>query len=149
MKKVLIAFIICIAATAFALEDTPSNRQKEAARYLKTTPPADMMKDMAQKVSMNLPPENREEFKALLTKHLDLEAFTKIMKDSMEKHFTADELKALADFYGSPVGKSAMNKFGDYMGDIMPAIQAELLKAHAEAIKENAEANRQKQNAEE
>jgi hypothetical protein len=37
----------------------------------------------------------------------------------------------LADFYGSPVGKSAMQKFGAYMADVMPAIQAEMLKAQA------------------
>jgi hypothetical protein len=35
----------------------------------------------------------------------------------------------LADFYGSPVGKSAMQKFGAYMADIMPVVQAEIMKA--------------------
>jgi len=53
------------------------------------------------------------------------------MTDAMVKHFTTDELKALADFYGSPVGKSAMQKFGAYMADVMPAIQAEMQKAQA------------------
>jgi len=38
---------------------------------------------------------------------------------------------ALADFYGSPVGKSAMQKFGAYMADIMPTIEAEIMKAQA------------------
>jgi hypothetical protein len=37
----------------------------------------------------------------------------------------------LADFYGSPVGKSAMQKFGAYMADVVPAIQAEMQKAQA------------------
>jgi hypothetical protein len=37
----------------------------------------------------------------------------------------------LADFYGSPVGKSAMKKFGAYMADIMPVVQAEIMKAAA------------------
>ncbi len=58
-------------------------------------------------------------------------ALTKAMIDSMVKHFTTEELKALADFYGSPVGKSAMQKFGAYMADIMPAIEAEIMKAQA------------------
>jgi hypothetical protein len=49
----------------------------------------------------------------------------------MVKHFTTEELKALADFYGSPVGKSAMQKFGAYMADLMPIIQAEMMKAQA------------------
>lgn len=137
--------MLSIAATVFALDDTPANRTKEAERYLKATPPEDMMKDMADKMAMNMPPEGRAEFKNLMTKHLDMAAITKAIEDAMVKHFTADELKALADFYGSPVGKSAMKKFGVYMADAMPVIQAEILKAQGEAIKAQAEANRQKQ----
>ena len=53
------------------------------------------------------------------------------MIDAMVKHFTTEELKALADFYGSPVGESAMQKFGAYMADLMPILQAEILKAQA------------------
>jgi hypothetical protein len=62
---------------------------------------------------------------------LDIAALTKAMMDAMVKNFTTDELKALADFYGSPVGKSAMQKFGTYMADIMPVMQAEIIKASA------------------
>lgn len=47
--------------------------------------------------------------------------------------FTTEELKALADFYGSPVGKSAMQKFGAYMADLMPTMEAEITKAQAKA----------------
>jgi hypothetical protein len=46
------------------------------------------------------------------------------------------ELKALADFYGSPVGKSAMKKFGTYMADVMPDIEAEMIKTQAKAREE-------------
>jgi len=67
----------------------------------------------------------------MMTADLDIAVLTKAMTDAMLKHFTTDELKALADFYGSPVGKSAMQKFGAYMADVMPAIQAEMLKAQA------------------
>jgi hypothetical protein len=55
------------------------------------------------------------------------------MTDAMIKHFTTDELKALADFYGSPVGKSVMQKFGAYMAELMPTMQAEIVKAQAKA----------------
>ena len=37
----------------------------------------------------------------------------------------------MADFYGSSVGKSEMQKFGAYMVDLMPIIQAEMIKAQA------------------
>jgi hypothetical protein len=65
----------------------------------------------------------------MMTSQLDMAALTKAMTDSMVKHFTTEELKALADFYGSPVGKSAMQKFGAYMVDIMPTMQSEIMKA--------------------
>jgi hypothetical protein len=70
----------------------------------------------------------------MMTKELDIVALTKAMTDAMVKHFTTDELKALADFYGSPVGKSAMQKFGAYMAEVMPAIQSEVLKAQSKAM---------------
>ena len=147
MRHMLIVIMLGIATSVLALDDTPANREKEAERYLKATPPEEMMKDMADKMAMNMPPESRTEFKELMTKYLDIAAMTKAMKDSMVKHFTADELKALADFYGSPIGKSAMTKFGAYMADTMPAIQAEILKAQGEAFKAQAETNRLKQDA--
>jgi hypothetical protein len=36
-----------------------------------------------------------------MTTQLDVAALTKAMTDSMVKHFTTDELKPLADSYGS------------------------------------------------
>jgi len=86
---------------------------------------------MAEKMAANLPPDQREQFKRVMTTQLDIAALTKAMTGAMVKNFTTEELKALADFYGSPVGKSAMQKFGTYMADIMPALQAEIMKAQA------------------
>ena len=40
--------------------------------------------------------------------------------------------RALADFYGSKAGKSAMEKFGLYMAEIMPPLQKELERAMRE-----------------
>ncbi len=96
---------------------------------------------MAEKMAANLPPDQREQFKKLMTSQLDIAALTKAMIDSMVKHFTTEELKALADFYGSPVGKSAMQKFGAYMADIMPVMEAEIMKAQAKTEPIAAESN--------
>ena len=82
-------------------------------------------------MATNLPADQRQQFKQMLTKDLDIAALSKAMTDAMVKHFTTEELKALADFYGSPVGKSAMQKFGAYMADLMPVIEAEMMKAQA------------------
>jgi len=120
---ILTLFISC--GFALSAPDTPETRRHEAERYLQATPPKALFEDMADKMAANLPPDQRDQFKKLMTSQLDIAALTKAMIDSMVKHFTTDELKALADFYGSPVGKSAMQKFGAYMADIMPTIEAE------------------------
>jgi len=131
-----IMVVLLMVSMAFALEDTSLNRLAQAERYLEITPPKDMFQDVAEQVAMNFDPSQRQAFKELITKHLDIEALTKTMKDAMVIHFTADELKALADFYGSPAGKSSMKKFGAYMADVMPSVQAEVVKANAKANRE-------------
>jgi hypothetical protein len=133
MKMILTSLLVLVVGPVWALDDTPANREQEAARYLQVTPPKEMMSDMAEQMAKNVPQDQRDSFKALLMKHLDMAALTKAIKDAMIKNFTADELKALADFYGSPVGKSAMKKFGAYMADVMPSVQSEVMKAQASA----------------
>lgn len=122
-------FITLIATQALCLEDTPANRQSQTERYLKAVPPRELFFDMADKLATQIPEEGRAEFKAAMTRNLDINALIDAMSKAMVKHFTADELSSLADFYGSPVGKSAMKKFGLYMAEIMPTLQIELKKA--------------------
>jgi len=101
---ILALFISC--AVTLSAPDTPETGRHEAERYLQATPPKALFEDMADKMAANLPPDQRDQFKKLVTSQLDIAALTKAMIDSMVKHFTTEELKALADFYGSPVGKS-------------------------------------------
>jgi len=137
MKKLVLTILMgLVANTAVAMPDTVENRIQEADRYLLVTPPKEMIRDLAEQSALNLPPEKRDKFKSLLTTHLDMDALTNLMKDAMVKHFTADELAALADFYGSTNGKSAMKKFGKYFAELMPAIQAEMIKAIAKSNRE-------------
>ena len=113
-------------SSVFSAADTPETRRKEAERYLQVSPPKALFEDMADKMA-----DQRDQFKKLMTTQVDIAALSKAMTDAMVKNFTTEELKALADFYGSPVGKSAMQKFGAYMADIMPVVQAEIMKAAA------------------
>lgn len=136
VQVAMVAAVVGLSLSVLALDDTTSNREQQAERYLKATPPKEMFQDMAEQMAKNMRPEEREEFKSLMIRHLDVDALTKVMKEGMVKHFSADELKALADFYGSAVGKSAMKKFGTYMAEVMPGIQAEVMKAQAKANRE-------------
>ena len=128
---VLFVLTFCAWSPVFSGPDTPETRRREAERYLQVNPPKALFEDMADKMAANLPPDQRQQFKRMMTADLDIAALSKAMTDAMVKNFTTDELKALADFYGSPIGKSAMQKFGTYMADLMPVLQAEMIKAHA------------------
>src|SRR6516225_548423 len=128
---VLLVLTVCAWSPVFSAPDTPETRRKEAERYLQVSPPKALFEDMADKMAETLPADQREQFKKLMTTEVDIAALSKAMTDAMVKNFTTEELKALADFYGSPVGKSAMKKFGTYMADIMPVVQAEIMKAAA------------------
>src|SRR5260370_411433 len=134
MKLKLVLFLVLTLlawSPVFSAPDPPETRRKEAERYLQVSPPKALFEDMADKMAANLPADQREQFKKLMTTQIDIAALSKAMIDAMVKNFTTEELKALADFYGSPVGKSAMQKFGAYMADIMPVGQAEIMKTAA------------------
>ncbi len=132
MKKIqliipLIAFLL--PGLACALDDTPENRAAQVERYMRAVPPEDLMQDMATNMANTLPPEHREDFERLMLVYVDNDRIIEAMKESMIKHFTADELAAIAELYESPAGKSAMDKMGVYMADVMPIIMAEMRKA--------------------
>ncbi|MEB3317916.1 MAG: DUF2059 domain-containing protein [Cyanobacteriota bacterium] len=131
-KTALILLFTLLTLPALALEDTKVNREQQAARYLLATPPKEVIDDMADQMTKTMPPDERTAFKSILGL-IDIEAVTQIMKEAMINNFTADELKALADFYGSPAGRSATKKQGRYMVDVMPGIQQEVVKAVSKA----------------
>ena len=126
--------LIGVATHVFGAADTPETRRHEAERYLQPTRLKAMFEDMADKMAANLPADQRKQFKRAITA-LDIAALTKAMTDAMVKRLTTEELKALADFYDSPVGKSAMQKIGAYMADLEPVIEAEMEKAEAKLNK--------------
>jgi hypothetical protein len=132
-QTIVLAALALVISCSLALSatDTPETRRREAERYLQASPPKAMFEDVADKMAANLPADQREQFKKVMTTQLDIPALSKAMMDAMVKNFTTEELKALADFYGSPIGKSAMQKFGAYMADVMPVVQTEIMKAAA------------------
>ena len=109
--------------------DTKENRAKEAARYLKALPPAEFVGDMIFNMAQGLPASQRKEFIDNMTQNFDFDAVGKVTMDSLVRHLTAAELAAMADFYSSPVGKSAMKKINVCMAEMSPHVELELQKA--------------------
>jgi hypothetical protein len=147
MKTLILCLALTCASRAFAADDTPQSRSQEADRYLAATPPAELLGSLVTQMAKNVPADQRQAFIDTMSKNFDMVALTQSMKTAMVKDFTTEELKALADFYGSPVAKSAMGKIGTYMADVMPAIQAEVMKAVAKTGKDQADKAKAQANA--
>ena len=82
-----------------ALDDTPENRAAQVERYLRAVPPLELMEDMADNMATTLPPEHRDDFRRMMLVHVDNDKIIEAMTESMIRHFTADELAAIADLY--------------------------------------------------
>jgi hypothetical protein len=139
MKKFIMAFAIValVAASARAVEDNKTTREKEADRFLSVMTVREMCTDIAEQIGKSVTADHRKAFQKRFLKHMDMPAIEKVMKAALVKVFTAEELSTLADFYSIPAGKSAMKKMaGPYMAEIMPTLQAEIRKAQTKASSE-------------
>jgi hypothetical protein len=137
MKLLQVTILLLgLTGTVFAIDDTPENRTKMADQYLQVVPVQELLSDMTDKIAATVPAASRDIFVSAMKKHLDVNALVDVEKQALIKYFTADELNAMAQFYGSPTGKSVLKKFGSYMAELMPAIQAQVSKAVQESAQE-------------
>ncbi|MBT3071449.1 DUF2059 domain-containing protein [Rhodomicrobium sp. Az07] len=130
-RILFLAVLLPFSLPALALDDTPPNREAQADRYLAAVPPKSQIADTVAGLAETVPPEQREQFKALMLKYFNIDKVSVAIRQAMVKTFTADELKALADFYGSTVAKSAVGKMDAYRNEVLPATEEELQAALA------------------
>lgn len=114
------------------LADSIENRRAAAQRYMSTSPLEDIFEETIPKIALQMPPSEQDQFIRLMRLTIRIDQLKPAMRDALVRHFTVRELDALAAFYGSREGKSIMRKMGDYMGTVMPLIQAELIRAAQE-----------------
>jgi hypothetical protein len=124
-RSLFFALLLTVCSPAFALEDTPQNREQQANRWLDALPPQSMIDNMTDRIAENAPAGQQDKFKAAVAKNVDVGRIATAMRTAMVKHFTADELQALADFYGSALGKSATAKMQNYMAEVTPETMGE------------------------
>ncbi len=132
-RSFVAALLVLFTVTAWA-EDDMQSRYVAAKRYMDAVPVDRLMDDLFNAVAKQLPENKRRDFIADAKSALDTQLLTKICLAGMVKHFTTEELNAMADFYGSKVGASIMSKFGPYMADVMPPIQQEARRAAQELL---------------
>ena len=98
-----------------------------AKRYAAVMPIEEMVRDSAQIMAQSISEKDREKFVEIMSNDFEIKELERATLDSMVKHFTVRELDALTKFYGSPEGQSVKKKFCEYMADIMPLIEKEML----------------------
>ena len=91
---------------------------------------------MTEKLASSIPEGQRDMFRSMMTKHLDLKALTDAQKAALVKVFTAGEIESMKNFYGSADGKSVLKKMSSFMAEIMPTVQSQLMKAAQAAEQE-------------
>jgi hypothetical protein len=126
------------AGAASALEDTKENRLAMAERCLHCAPTkvvARMACGRVASVRADIAKDQLEKFLDAMMAEIDLDMMTAKRKEIMAKHFTAEELRALAQFYESPSGRSAWDKLGAYVVDMQGEMKAKVLEAETRARK--------------
>jgi hypothetical protein len=135
--RYLLSLVILFSGMTFASGDpsgdSAETRHLAAERYLQVADLGKLLGDVTDQMARTIPEDKRDQFKVLMKKHVRVDVLRDAMMASMVKNFTTRELNALANFYGSPEGRSAMAKIGSYMADLMPAIQAEMRHAVEES----------------
>lgn len=141
MKHIaLFLALICLSIPAFAQE-------KEGAGAVKADP-ADAVERLAlaekmhdvwpirtrmegaiDRVTEAFPPERHAEIRAIMRKSMKYDELEEESIKAMASVFTADELKAMIEFYGSDVGRSVSAKTADYEAAIAPVLTQMMDKA--------------------
>ncbi len=142
MKKItlFISYTFLIISLSNCASLTPKEeaiaKTKAIERYLEAVPTKVMMDDMVLKIAKTMPKEEQVDFINFMTKQFNFKLLETTMKKSMQKHFTLKEIDYMVATSLSPEGKSVMKKMGDYMADLMPIIEVEVVRILTEKKKE-------------
>ena len=119
--KTIITILLSVFVTlpAFALENTPANREEQVTRYMRAISFKELAENTLEGTVAATLKEEQAAFRRELRKEIDIAGLTRRAKTTLVNCLTADELKALADFYSSPIGKAASSKSSRCVGDLM------------------------------
>ncbi len=139
VKSLLLLLVLVAAAAcpeqkapqpvAAPAADSEANRQAEAKQYLAVAPPQELLTEMSTKVVKMLPEKSQKVFLEVMQSKSLQDATYDITLKALVKHFTVIELKAMTAYYGSPEGKAIRKKYGDYLADVMPEVNKEVIAA--------------------
>ena len=127
-----ICFILTLSSlSACSQSNSPEQRIEAARQYLQVTSVSTIVDGGIAEYVGNLPMDQRASAVEKLRTAIQPDSVEKIAINALVKTFTTEELNALTEFYGSDVGKRAVNKFGAYSAEVMPNIRKEIQRAAA------------------
>jgi hypothetical protein len=121
--SVALGVLSTLSLAAAAAADSAAERQAAVEQYLKAYPVAEALSDSVNTVARALPEEKRDRFVARMGQMLNAQQLEARMREALVRVFSADELNAMAKFYGSPEGQSVRKKLALYMQEMTPLIQ--------------------------
>lgn len=144
----LLAFLTLalFSAASIASDDTLAKRQEAAARITEASMGDSMLRDIAESMAMNLQPEERPWFMELMTSQVDFTSINEALEEKLVERLSMEELTVLAEFYEQPVATAALKKVAISTAEIVPMINAEVMRAVGQFQLQQAERNRLKPN---
>jgi len=111
--------------------DTPERRAAAADVYARRVDADEFIAQAAEQLADREPPEQRAAVRRALQEQVRGEVIRAATRAALIRHFTAAEIRFLADFNGRPEGRAIQRKLGAYLADLLPPVQAELDRALA------------------
>ncbi len=100
---------------------------KAALRYFEAMRYDQIMQDTLELMATQVPEEVREDFKAHFGAYMR-DKYKPAMAELMVRHFTLEELEAMAEFYESDVGRSIAEKMIPFTMDTMPFNEQQVMR---------------------
>ncbi len=129
--RLTLPLLLAMAAVPAWAQSAPidsSDVEVAAQAYAATYPMGKMIEEMRAASIAQAPPAQKATLERAF-EAMDVDALQREMTALMAKHFDAGELWALADFYGSPEGRSVLRKMPVYMAEFQPFLQQQVMQA--------------------
>jgi hypothetical protein len=135
IAAMLVAALLAGATAQAQAQDSPSNRQAAAERYLKLVPVLPLIETTVAALAQKVPVRHRSEWVGQMRALIDKRTIAAAVRDALVQTYTTDEIEAMVDFYSSRHGASILAKAPSYMALIEPALM-EALRRSSERVLE-------------
>jgi hypothetical protein len=142
LKKIILAAALAVlvfAPPAWAQDADRDARMQAAKEYLQVQDVSGMVDQMLEQLAKNPQSHISDADLAALRASMDMPALKGIALDGLVNTFTAEEMKTMTQFYGSPTGQSIVKKMPNYVAQVLPSIQQMVIKGLIEYKKKQAE----------